>query len=174
MKRLLVLAAFLALAGCVPQKQWRQKPFYAVPPAERATEVEQRYVIPLDVNGKRLYSLAFVEFKNNGDYWDKKQLDEALHAIDEADRRSNHRAVVVTFIHGWKNNAKQDNNNVLDFRRQLNRIAADACSGDFEHCGVVGVYLYRQGSSTPNLPPPNQHARTKSSAHRSRSPACRT
>jgi len=143
--RRLVLLAFLALAGCVPQKQWRQQPFYAVPPAERAKDVEQRYVIPLDVSGKRLYSLAFVEFKNNGDYWDKRQLDEALHAIDEADRRSNHRAVVVTFIHGWKNNAKQDNNNVLDFRRQLNRVAADACKDDFEHCGVVGVYMAWSG-----------------------------
>ena len=53
--------------------------------------------------------------------------------------------MVITFIHGWKNNAWQENNNVLDFRRQLNRIAADACKGDFEHCGVVGVYLAWSG-----------------------------
>lgn len=145
MKRLAIAAAALALAGCVPQKQWRQKPFYSVTPAERAADVEQRYVIPLDVNGQRLYSLAFVEFKNNGDYWNKHQLDEALQAIDEADRRSGHRAVVITFIHGWKNNASQNNDNVLDFRRQLNRIAADACQGDLEHCGVVGVYLAWSG-----------------------------
>jgi hypothetical protein len=144
MKKFSILATLL-LAACVPQKQWRQKPFYAASPAERAADVEQRYVIPQDVNGQRLYSLAFVEFKNNGDYWNKGQLDEALHAIDDADRRSNHRAVVVTFIHGWKNNAKQDNNNVLDFRRQLNRVAADACKGDLEHCGVVGVYFAWSG-----------------------------
>jgi hypothetical protein len=143
--RSILTLLFAVLAGCVPQKQWRQKPFYAASPAERATEVEQRYVIPQDVNGKRLYSFAFVEFKNNGDYWDKRQLDEGLHAIDDADRRSGHRAVVITFIHGWKNNARQDNNNVLDFRRQLNRIAADACKDDLEHCGVVGVYLAWSG-----------------------------
>src|ERR1035437_38054 len=119
----------IALAGCVPQKQWRQKPFYAATLADRSKDVEQRYVSPQDVHGRRLYSFAFVGFKNNGDFWDKRQLDEALHAIDDADRRSGHRAVVVTFIHGWKNNARQDNNNVLDFRRQLNRIAADACKG---------------------------------------------
>jgi hypothetical protein len=140
-RALIPLAALLALAGCVPQKQWRSKPFYAAIPAERATGVEERFVIPQDLTAKRLYSFAFVEFKNNGDFWDRKQLDEALHAIDDADQRSGHRAVVVTFIHGWKNNAREDNNNVLDFRRQLNRIAADACKDDYTHCGVVGIFL---------------------------------
>ena len=82
MKRLLALL-LAALASCVPQKQWRSKPFYAAPPAERSTAVEERFVIPHDLNNQRLYSLAFVEFKNNGDPWDPKQLDEALQAIDE-------------------------------------------------------------------------------------------
>ncbi len=142
MRRLpLPVLLMTALAGCVPQKQWRTMPFYAAPTTDRSKDVEQRYVIPLDPVANRLYSLAFVEFKNNGDFWDKRQLDEALQAIDDADKRSGHRAVVVTFIHGWKNNAKEDNNNVLDFRRQLNRIAADACKDDHPHCGVVGIFL---------------------------------
>jgi hypothetical protein len=140
-RRAIPVVLSLALAGCVPQRQWRTEPFYAAPPADRASAVEKRFVIPQDLAASRLYSIAFVEFKNNGDFWDRHQLDEALRAIDDADQRSGHRAVVVTFIHGWKNNAREDNANVLDFRRQLNRIAADACKGDQPHCGVVGIFL---------------------------------
>jgi hypothetical protein len=136
-----------ALTGCVPQKQWRTKPFYAAPLADRSQDIEKRFVIPQDLNDQRLYSLAFVEFKNSGDYWNPDQLKEALQMIDDADQRSNHRAVVITFIHGWKNNALQTNQNIFDFRRQLNRIAADACAGDFQHCGVVGVYLAWSGDA---------------------------
>jgi hypothetical protein len=142
-RTLLVTAVTFTLIACVPQQQWRKKPFYA--PESPATNVEERFVIPPDLSANRIYSLAFVEFNNKGELDDKRQLDEALRAIDDADRRSNHRALVIAFVHGWKNNARETNNNVLDFRKQLNRIAADACENDLAHCGVVGVYLSWNG-----------------------------
>ena len=144
MKRILLGIGLIALQGCVPQKQWRTQPFYA-PPGDPAAKTEDRFVIPQDVTNNRIYSFSFVEFNNTGDLWDKRQLEEALRAIDDADQRSGHRALVITFIHGWKNNARQTNNNVLDLRRQMNRIAADACKGDWPHCGVVGIYLAWSG-----------------------------
>jgi hypothetical protein len=134
------LTTIVFLTACVPHKQWRTEPVFSSG-ANPAAKVEKRFVISPDAEKNRYYSLAFVEFKDSGEAWDKRQLDEALRAIDEADKRSGHRAFVITFIHGWKNNARPDNNNVSDFRAQLNRIAADACKGDREHCGVVGVYL---------------------------------
>lgn len=144
MRLLIVVSIFAALTACVPHKQWRTQPAAAVGPAPDAN-VEQRFVIPTDLDKNRIYSLAFVEFKNNGDPWDKRQLDEALRAIDDADRRSNHHALVITFLHGWKNNAAPSNDNVFDFRRQLNHIATIACQGDKEHCGVIGIYLAWSG-----------------------------
>jgi hypothetical protein len=143
--RKILIVSLVALAACVPQKKWRTTPFYTAPSPGLPTDAEHRFVIPQDLDSSRLYSLAFIEFKNNGDFWDRRQLDEALRAIDEADKRSGHRAVVISFIHGWKNNAGQNNNNVLDFRRQLNRIAADACQDDPRRCGVVGIYLSWSG-----------------------------
>ena len=140
MTRALPIVLFTALIGCVPQKQWRTKPI-----ADPTANVEDRFVIPPDRENNRIYSLAFVEFKNDGTAWDPRQLADALHAIDDADQRSGHRAFVITFIHGWKNNARQNNNNVLDMRRQLNRIAADVCKDDKQRCGVVGVYLAWSG-----------------------------
>ena len=144
MRRLLVVSIFAVLTACVPQRQWRTQPATPVGPAPDAN-VEQRFVIPPDLDKNRIYSLAFVEFKNNGEPWDTRQLGEALRAIDDADQRSSHHALVITFLHGWKNNAAPSNNNVFDFRRQLNRIAAAACLGDKIHCGVVGIYLAWSG-----------------------------
>ena len=131
------------LTSCVPQKQWRTQP--AIAPAASEAAVEHQFLIPPDPGKNRIYSLAFVEFKNDGEPWDKRQLEEALRSIDEADRRSNHHALVITFLHGWKNNARQSNANVLDFRRQLNKIAAEACHGHEESCGVAGIYLAWSG-----------------------------
>ena len=144
MTKLTAFCALLLLAGCVPQRQWRTESALS-PAASAKAPLEKRFYIPPDRAENRAYSLSFVEFKNTGEPWDKRQLDEALRAIDEADRRSNHRALVITFIHGWKNNAREENNNVLDFRRQLNRIAMEACRGDIEHCGVAGVYFSWSG-----------------------------
>ena len=99
MRQLLVVLIFAALTACVPHKQWRTQAASAVGPAPDAN-VEQRFVIPPNLDKNRIYSLAFVEFKNNGDPWDKRQLDEALRTIDDADRRSNHHALVIlSLIH---------------------------------------------------------------------------
>src|SRR5690242_17155708 len=143
MKRLIPIACFSVLAGCVPHRQWRTQAGAATAPEPEAA-VEQRFVIPPDLGKQRLYSLAFVEFKNSGEPWQPQQLQEALRAIDDADRRSDHRAIVITFIHGWKNNARQENNNVHDFRQQLNSIAGKYCP-DRARCGVVGIYIAWSG-----------------------------
>jgi hypothetical protein len=144
MRLLIALSMFAALTACVPHRQWRTQAAAAVGKGPDA-EAEKRFVIPQDLDKNRIYSLAFVEFKNNGDLWDKRQLDAALRAIDDADQRSDHHALVITFLHGWKNNAEPSNNNVFDFRRQLNHIAAKACAGHESRCGVVGIYLAWSG-----------------------------
>lgn len=142
--RLYLISALFLLTSCVPQKEWRTQPAYSLPGSPTA-DVERHSVIPTDLSKNRIYSLAFVEFKNDGEPWDKRQLDEAERSIDDADRRSEHHALVIIFLHGWKNNASQSNNNVLDFRRQLNRIAVKSCQDNIAHCGVVGIYFAWSG-----------------------------
>ena len=142
----LFLVSILLLTACVPHRQWRTEPVFSSG-ANPNAKLETRFVIEPDSAKNRLYSLAFLEFKDDGEAWDKRQLDDALREIDEADRRSGHRALVITFVHGWKNNARPTNNNVAEFRVQLNRIAADACGGNAAQCGVVGVYIGWSGDA---------------------------
>ena len=146
MRRYLLLLLTLVLGtSCVPQKQWRTKPVLSSPSAP--ANLEDGFFIGPDAAKNRLYSLSFVEFGNDGRAWNPLQLDEALKAIDEADRRSNHHALVLVFIHGWKNNAGQSNNNVVDFRKQINRMASDVCGKNIATCGVAGIYFGWNGDA---------------------------
>ncbi len=141
MRHSIVLASILALTtACVPQKQWRSKPVLTTGSTAPADPEDGFYLAP-DSKEKRIYSLSFVEFGNDGHFRNPQQIDEALTAIDRADQRSNHHALIVVFVHGWKNNAGKFNNNVLDFRRQLNRIAREVCGASAETCGVAGIYF---------------------------------
>lgn len=141
MRHLIILASILTLTtACVPQKQWRSKPVLTTGSTALVDPEDGFYLNP-DSKEKRIYSLSFVEFGNDGHFRNQQQLDEALTAIDRADQRSNHHALIVVFIHGWKNNAGQTNNNVLDFRRQLNRIAREVCGANADTCGVAGIYF---------------------------------
>ena len=146
MRRYLLLLLTLALGtSCVPQKQWRTKPVLSAPSAP--ANPEDGFFLGPDAAKNRLYSLSFVEFGNDGRAWNPQQLDEALKVIDEADRRSNHHALVLVFIHGWKNNAGQSNNNVVDFRKQINRMASDVCGKNVATCGVAGIYFGWNGDA---------------------------
>ena len=141
---LLSTLAFALTASCVPQKQWRTKPVLGAP---APANPEDGFTLAADAAKNRIYSLAFVEFGNDGKSYNSQQLVEALKTIDDADERSDHHAMIVVFIHGWKNNAGQTNNNVLDFRKQINRIARDVCGAEVKKCGVAGIYFGWNGDS---------------------------
>jgi hypothetical protein len=140
MKRRLVpvLLAVVLCTSCVKNQPYR----IAQPtlPKDPSSQVQ------------RLYSIAFVEFDDMGEFWDRTQLDKALQVIDQANKDSGGKAVVITFIHGWKHNASDDSMNVFNFRKSLQALATSICtppgtsSPDYGHCGVVGVYIGWRGA----------------------------
>ena len=115
------------------------------------------------------YYLAFVEVDEFGEMFDHRQLDHAMALIHEAKRDSQtkaltldgrtvstHNAIVVTFIHGWKNNASDNSGNVWGFRDALADLADNmeeaqkkrgALDGEKPE-PVVGIYIGWRGSVT--------------------------
>lgn len=88
--------------------------------------------------------LAFIEFDEQGEFWDPRQLPEAVALV----RRGSTAAtppLVVLFVHGWKNNAdnrpNRKNGNVLGFEGTLEYLA----SGRYEGVPVVGIYIGWRG-----------------------------
>lgn len=89
------------------------------------------------------YKLAFVEFGEQGSYQDPGQLPAALSVI-----RQTANPLVITYVHGWQNNAKSGD--VQSFESLLARLnSAQAIRNAGFH--VVGIYLGWRGKIT-NVP----------------------
>jgi hypothetical protein len=72
------------------------------------------------------YKLGFVEFDEQGWFWNVKQKE----AVEKLVRHecgiggnSPSAAIMVLFVHGWKNNAAYDNTNVATFRATLKQLS---------------------------------------------------
>lgn len=98
------------------------------------------------------YKLGFVEFDDQGWFWNREQLKSVEQMIQsEAGIGQSGGArgiIMVLFVHGWKNNAAYDNTNVQMFRvalKQLNQ-AEQAQNGNNAR-KVVGVYAGWRGLS---------------------------
>jgi hypothetical protein len=86
------------------------------------------------------YNLAFVEFGEQGSYQDSGQLPAALSVI-----RQTANPLVITYIHGWQNNAKSGD--VQSFESLLARLnSTQAIRNAGFH--VVGIYLSWRGKIT--------------------------
>jgi hypothetical protein len=95
------------------------------------------------------YSLGFVEFDDVGAYWDRKQSDFVLMALESELKKSPH--IVVVFVHGWNHNAALKDPNVVCFRqvlRYLSQLERDrAASRSTPPYKVAGVYVGWRGAS---------------------------
>jgi hypothetical protein len=116
------LALIVLTAGCTPNRQYRLR--------EAATEKHP------DVRGG--YDLGYIEFDEQGDFWDRDQLKRAVAMINRAPR-----PLLVVYVHGWQNNA-DDSFDVRQFRDVLSKLAQTKRVRDLDY-QVVGVYLGWRG-----------------------------
>lgn len=102
-----------------------------------------------------LCDVAIIEFDDQGEFWQREQLDATLGLIHERSRPGQE-ALVILFVHGWQNDASPHNElrgNLASFNEVLLDIAAEQverCDGGIERlCGrpVVGVYLAWRGDT---------------------------
>jgi len=144
MRTILVLAACCLLAGCVKDMRYRYFPDQSC--------AKPCINLPARVSGPG-WELAFVEFRDNGDPWDGRQTDEALTLIEQAKSDNGGAAIVLVYVHGWKNNANDapppQEKDVEKFKRAL-----DALATEFSHAGeegklppLVGIYVGWRGGT---------------------------
>ena len=174
------LLALLALTGCtaytnytVPNSEYDQ-----LSPAERAEF--RRSIRPctdrsgLDESSPQfeairdLCTLSIIEFDDQGEFWKPKQLDETLDLIQQhsvrgegsirgADGEPGDEALVLIFVHGWKNDASPENEaekNLGSFKKVLIQLAREEMrKSEAEHVQrrqVIGVYMAWSGLTTNN------------------------
>lgn len=95
------------------------------------------------------YNLGFVEFDDQGQLWDRHQLETVLDKFSSIAEKSD--VLLITFVHGWHHNASSADSNVMEFRNLLSRLAR-AEAGNSRNDGhlarkVLGVYIGWRGDS---------------------------
>jgi len=96
------------------------------------------------------YLLGFVEFDDQGWLWSRPQMDAVLKEIKQEMGPNHEKGVLLfTFVHGWKNNAAYDNENVQEVRETLNYLAdveiKQAKANGVTPRKLVGVYVGWRG-----------------------------
>ena len=173
------LFLLLGFYGCMPHKVYRSPNNSIVTNIQDLMTDEgiQAEVESHCVESHDQFSLAFVEFDDQGDFWSRDQLVALQQMLqEESNRDDTDGLIIVTFVHGWKHNAQVCDENVSCFREVLNGIAnveSLRAIRSFNSGGsdvprrVVGVYVGWRGLSitTPIIKETSFYAR-KAAAHR--------
>lgn len=150
-----VFCILLLTVGCTSNVQYRTSfAPYEKPPAEAGDDPHNQAVIETTPD----YKLGFVEFDDEGWFWDIKQakaVEDVIRTEGDTARANNQAGlIIVVFVHGWKNNAAYDCGNVSMFRAELQGLnraeQAQAAQGDHPRPPrkVVGVYCGWRGLSS--------------------------
>jgi pimeloyl-ACP methyl ester carboxylesterase len=156
-QRIVTLATALlvvfSVTACAPFKQYRTVypevcvSATAVPSQECETHALQQLPTP----NKNNYLLGFIEFDDQGQLWDRKQMSDVVGKL--AREAGTKDVLMVVFVHGWKHSAAPGDGNIETFRTVLAQLAdAEARLANVTNSApreVAGVYLgWRGGSVT--------------------------
>lgn len=95
------------------------------------------------------FSLGFIEFDDQGQLFDRAQMYAVLDYISR--RAAEDDFLAVVYVHGWKHNAREGDDNIEHFRDALLRLSATEAAlsqtQDRSARRVLGVYLGWRGAS---------------------------
>jgi len=135
---LFVLTATIP-GGCVAHRIYNEDP--------------SEYIQSLQVDGvaEANCDLAIIEFDDQGIFWKLDQMEDAIELIRRRNRESPRGVLVITFVHGWQNNADPNlpEGDLSRFRDRLVEIARGLDGSDvtkIDH--VIGIYLGWRGATS--------------------------
>ncbi|MDH4234583.1 MAG: esterase [Gallionella sp.] len=150
-----VLVVF-SVAACAPFQQYRTVyPEVCISPAQAPSpECETHALQQLPSGNGNRYLLGFIEFDDQGQLWDRKQMWDVVGKL--AGEAGTKELLMVVFVHGWKHSAAPGDGNIQTFSKVLAQLS-DAEAQIAKLTGtppreVAGVYLgWRGGSVTVPL-----------------------
>lgn len=134
------------LAGCTANRQYRTSlvPCETGHPGANCTDAV--------IESTADYKLGFVEFDDQGSFWNRDQL-KAIEKMIQSEagigQSGGARGIImVLFVHGWKNNAAYGNTNVEMFRATLKELnQAEKIQNGGNARQIVGIYAGWRGLS---------------------------
>lgn len=103
-------------------------------------------------NSTNEYRLGFIEYDDQGQLRNRKQQDSVIDRYSAISKKQD--VIVITFVHGWHQNAKSENENVLQFRQFLASLSEKEAQYSKKHQRarrpVLGVFIGWRGDSSDN------------------------
>jgi hypothetical protein len=140
-----IVLACTILAGCTKEVRYRFFPDQQCEPQPDCVN------LPARQSGAG-WELGYIEFDDKGEAWDDLQTDKAVELIQQA-RRDNGAAVVLLYVHGWKNSANDAPpgkvKDVEKFKVALNAVATlvSRAKTDERLPPLVGIYVGWRGGT---------------------------
>jgi pimeloyl-ACP methyl ester carboxylesterase len=147
---LICLAALMTI-GCTPLVQYRTNyaPCTSANPARDCAQSAIQHYQPAAGATDPGYWLGFIEFDDQGQLFDRGQMYAVLNEI--VTQSANDDFIAVVFVHGWKHNAREGDDNIDHFRDALQRLSQteNALSGSQKLPArrILGIYLGWRGES---------------------------
>ena len=130
-------------SGCTTHHQWRTSPV-----ACRTTETNTPCETAI-IEETSSYVLGFVEFDDQGWLWSRDQMNTVINRLEKEEATD--RLLILTFVHGWKHNARYDDTNVQMMRDNLRLLSLlerlNSKREGRKPRKVVGVYAGWRGLS---------------------------
>jgi hypothetical protein len=148
-----IILVLVLLSGCISPQIYRSQftdTCISNQPVEQCGSNAWQEYIDESAPEKNHY-LGFIEFDDQGQLWDRRQMNAVMDQVNALAGRDD--VILVTFVHGWKHNAKAGDDNIKTFRGTLKRLAQ--LEARFSQAAglsprkVVGVYLGWRGGSVP-------------------------
>jgi pimeloyl-ACP methyl ester carboxylesterase len=143
-------AVIFGLAGCAGNIAYRTdySPCAGAQPVTECTVSSlEEYSDPS--NPGLAYTLGFVEFDDQGQLYDRRQMHALLDYLYRAAARDD--LLMTVFVHGWHHNASVNDDNIAHFRQSLLMLSrlerSDARARGRQPRKVVGIYLGWRGES---------------------------
>jgi hypothetical protein len=145
--------ALLTVTACAPHMKYRTvHPDVCVSPEPKPTpECETHALQQLPGNNGSSYLFGFIEFDDQGQLWDRRQMRDVLTTLQTG--AGTRDLLMVVFVHGWKHSAAPGDTNINTFRAVLANLS-DAEALLAKRTGtpvrqVVGIYFGWRGGSLP-------------------------
>jgi pimeloyl-ACP methyl ester carboxylesterase len=147
-----------ALAGCAPFTMYRTNPSTCTGVDTHSLDTQCAnsavQVLQPVPSSPPVYVLGFIEFDDQGQLWDRRQMHAVMDSVDAQTSNGSTDFLMVVFVHGWKHNASVADSNVASFRGALTQLSAteNELSRKVGRPArqVIGVYLgWRGESATP-------------------------
>ena len=152
---LLIVLVALIVAGCAGNEPYRMEDLPNSAKGCDGATIEKHK----NPEHNETYDLAFVEFTERGNVFDRAKLDMVLEHVEKQAATKPGECqkgiIVIVFVHGWKHSASLDDENVVDFRnllRKTARLAARKCQAQGQakpslERQMICVYVGWRGAS---------------------------